>query len=385
MYATGGNLLDLTKCTDGKVWWNGSLTNSANYFASDKIPVVPGAKYVGTGRNAEQNQYCFFDKNGDYLSQAYKSSSNPVTVPDGAYFMATQFLLAEKENAMIQVGETPSPYTPYSGQSYPVVFPALGKNLCPGVEWGSINQTTGEENIPSVGSTTDRTKPIKVVPGETYTISGLDEDGTIRIFTYDIDGVYIGTYTQNVTGSYTFTPNSGVYIIRLQTNNSIMSLTAKVQCEKGSSATSYEPYTSTVYGGTLDAVSGVLTVEYVYYKGGWVQYDQKNGYKKYQHSGVLLGDTTNVYNISNMIRVFSTVQSTPLDNRIQPPQQGSTSVNIYMSLDENYSADDVEYCYRIATPTYIQLDPLTVQTLIGDNTVWSDTNGTNEVKYLKKG
>ena len=37
--------------------------------------------------------------------------------------------------------------------------------------------------------------------------------------------------------------------------------------------------------------------------------------------------------------------------------------------------------YPLATPVEIQLDPITVQTLIGDNTIWSDANGTIELDY----
>lgn len=33
----------------------------------------------------------------------------------------------------------------------------------------------------------------------------------------------------------------------------------------------------------------------------------------------------------------------------------------------------------------VQLDPVTLSTLIGENVIWTDTNGTNEITYMKKG
>ena len=53
---------------------------------------------------------------------------------------------------------------------------------------------------------------------------------------------------------------------------------------------------------------------------------------------------------------------------------------------ETYTTEHpLTFVYEIDEPFTIQLDPVTIQTLIGNNTVWTDTNGTNTVKYLSKG
>ena len=48
------------------------------------------------------------------------------------------------------------------------------------------------------------------------------------------------------------------------------------------------------------------------------------------------------------------------------------------------SNNNVTITYPLATEQSYQLDPISVKTLIGINTVWSDTNGTNSITYLKK-
>ena len=47
--------------------------------------------------------------------------------------------------------------------------------------------------------------------------------------------------------------------------------------------------------------------------------------------------------------------------------------------------DEFDFVCTLAEPIEIQLDPLTISTLIGDNTIWTDTNGENTVRYKKKG
>ena len=45
----------------------------------------------------------------------------------------------------------------------------------------------------------------------------------------------------------------------------------------------------------------------------------------------------------------------------------------------------IAFVLPLVTPITYQLTPSEIQTLIGTNVLWSDTNGDMEVKYLKKG
>ena len=60
---------------------------------------------------------------------------------------------------------------------------------------------------------------------------------------------------------------------------------------------------------------------------------------------------------------------------------GATSNSIKTALESN----NFQFAYELETPQTYQLTPQQIATLKGQNVVWSNTNGTNTVKYLKKG
>lgn len=114
------------------------------------------------------------------------------------------------------------------------------------------------------------------------------------------------------------------------------------QIELGSTATDYEPYDGqsatialgqTVYGGTVDAAAGVMTVE-------WANIASYNG------------ETLPGLWIS--------------DRDVYAP--GATPTI------------GAQVCYELAEPQSIQLTPAELSTLVGDNTIWSDA-GDVDVTY----
>ena len=135
----GKNLLNPAETQDG-IWYNGAHYGSgyARYTASGYIRVEAGKKYVGTGRDSSQNQYCFFDIEKQYVSQIFASGSNPVTIPSGVYYMTTQFVKSEAEK-MIEEGETATTFEEYTGNTVSVTFPAEAGT----VYGGTLDLSTG--------------------------------------------------------------------------------------------------------------------------------------------------------------------------------------------------------------------------------------------------
>lgn len=141
----------------------------------------------------------------------------------------------------------------------------------------------------------------------------------------------------------------------------------------------------TYYGGEYDARTGILTVTHYYFKGGFTYYNASNGYKAYRRTNLpftVLRDEAIKQIICNMVGVFGSFNSSNMTRNIISPVDSSH--NLYMALDENYSADDVEVCYKLATPTTIQLQPCPIDTLEGVNNIWADT-GETTVQYIKIG
>ena len=56
---------------------------------------------------------------------------------------------------------------------------------------------------------------------------------------------------------------------------------------------------------------------------------------------------------------------------------------VFLPNDTDASTE-IQVVYPLATPQEIQLTPEQITALVGDNTIWSDTNGENTVVYLKK-
>ena len=121
------------------------------------------------------------------------------------------------------------------------------KNLLAGMEFGVINQSTGENQPDSTQSTKRAINKIKVKRGSVVTISGFNEQSNkqIRLFYYSTDG-YLRTVTSNVfsTTYLSITIPSDTDFFRFQVAN--VSLGINYQVEEGDTATAYEPYHASV-------------------------------------------------------------------------------------------------------------------------------------------
>lgn len=205
----------------------------------------------------------------------------------------------------------------------------------------------------------------------------------------------------HMEGSYTFTmpedANTMAYNFYVNTSGAF-SYTFYPQLELGSTATAYEPYQGdtysadfgqTVYGGTLDWNTGVMTVDkaFVEYDGSadenWLtQTTATDGYRRFR---IVPGnaepntDSANVaYAVSNMYKAVS--------------PNGTYSKTTGVCVNQNelmiYDADratltvdgwkawlsehPVQIVYKLATPTTIQLTPQEIKQLQGANTLYGD-------------
>ena len=304
-----------------------------------------------------------------------------------------------------ELGSTATAYEPFTGNTYPVVFPALGKNLFDGeLEQGGIIGNSGAET----GSTERvRTKGFIPLTEGQYTISAVGV-GQVYYYSYNMDGTYNVEessgfknlpFTINVLGDRKYR-----FAFRVSSSSEAVSPSdvSNVQIEEGSSATTYEPYTNTVYGGTLNVTTGVLAVDK----------------KSFAFKDLVTPSSTQVtwlYNSTN--NLFETA------NRIVPVGSANTETGIvcacYNSRPYGYNSSylsensvvwahtsgtlrvrdnrytdvstwktaiaDEQIVVPLDDPIVYQLTPQQITSLIGTNTMWADTNGDCTAKYLKKG
>lgn len=273
-----------------------------------------------------------------------------------------------------------------------------GANVFDGVlENGYINdqgQNEGTGNIRSKNY-------IPVVPLATYRIVFTPTSGTaynMKVFYYEKDKTFIRSAWKFGGDSITIPENA--YFIRFHVDSAYSSGTDRdIAINYPSTETGYEAphitetdivFPSPVYGGTLDVVSGVLTE------------------RRYQNVKYKWSEGRGAAVIGNVERRGFIV-----------PSQAKTESELNADITArfcnvaqwkyNYSSDDVHYygggysfyvflpvgtdenleiqlvVERTAQPQEIQLTPAQITALIGNNTIWSDADGSMTAVFFKKG
>lgn len=199
--------------------------------------------------------------------------------------------------------------------------------------------------------------------------------------------------------TYTFTVPDGVNYITFTGDVASIDL---IQLEVGSAATAYEPYHGntyaaeigqTVYGGTLNWPTGVLTVDFALSELDG-SYDEKWSVYTYSSSGnksfVTQSDVISGIVSTGDVRIpgicsYAQTQDGYLSG-IQRSDVNNYRVEIKNDVIANWgitpgdltafksmlAANPLQIAYKLATPTNIQLTPLMIESLAGENTVYSD-------------
>ena len=150
----------------------------------------------------------------------------------------------------------------------------------------------------------------------------------------------------------------------------------------------WETEAGTVYGGTLDVISGKLTVDKakIVYNGSetWALYNSQNGFIK---QIPLMAIGTNLNGKANWLKTVKSVTQFGISFggnnnsvyccHITDNIPGVTDGNTWKDYLAN---NNLEVCYPLATPTEIQLTSQEVRTLLGENNIWSDA-GDMTVEY----
>lgn len=134
-----------------------------------------------------------------------------------------------------------------------------------------------------------------------------------------------------------------------------------------------------VYGGTLDAVTGVLTVDRAEVDLGtlnWTrgQFAGITGY--YTRAPLDIKPCVNTAAVSAILSNFSTIRFNAISITY-----GAIALRDNGTLYVNYADQPTgEMVYELATPISFHLSPQQIATLLGQNHIWADT-GDIEVKF----
>lgn len=167
----------------------------------------------------------------------------------------------------------------------------------------------------------------------------------------------------------------------------------------------YEPYNGkrysvsfgeagTVYGGTLDVLTGVLTVEMAMVDLGTLTWSAVSN-ERYDSAGIasvvkLPNSATVAANI--VCSAYTTASNVDVYNRAILNSVAINASGHIMIYDTTYGSqadttafkaavDGVQLIFELATPLTYQLDPVTITSLLGSNTLWADCGDIERLVY----
>lgn len=353
------------------------------------------------------------------------ASGAVASFPDGADGIPVDSLIAHIEPVQSGSGDpSPENIRPISGWTGANVS-RTGVNLIPNALPSNVIAGT-IDNSGVIKSATNARVCAILVPKNTdiYVQKKGDDTTSGNVALGDTGNISVGTPTYNYAG---FT---NVTYVSLNTGNhawlyissssadalSLFWTTRELMVHVGTERKTYvaplqQKYVNvdwtteagTVYGGTLDVVSGVLTVDRVKRtltgaESSWTQYDSSSQHNYYMvslgynrqlcvaGSGVCTHFPTVIITSSNDAIGCHCADSTPLTKfgaffRWDMSGDFDTLEKFKTYVAEQYSNNTpVEVCFKVIEGTTYQLTAQEVNTLLGQNNIWADT-GDTDVTY----
>ena len=250
--------------------------------------------------------------------------------------------------------------------------------------------------------------PITLEAGKTYTVSlagNVESSSALRMMLKESGTLKL--YANSTTGVWIFTPDADMEInqvsIRVPTIGTTVDIEARLQIEVGSEATEYEPYNGdvyevslsdagTVYGGTLDAVSGELVVDRAIVDLGSLSwgYSAPRFFSESVTDGITPSYTGDLNAVCEKYALYETgaLANQPDLSFFVNSSKMSVGTKRIVIRDSNYTdatvlktaLDGVHLVYTLATPLTYQISATEINSLLGINNVWSDS-GDVDVEY----
>ena len=393
----------------GKNKWNEDYTGISSDIIYKAIYVGDGTFTMSTTAPPQQGAASLFFLSGNVSSGASTTNNGvslgtprTITSIDGyvtvAYRAFSSEYSPENYETQVESGSTATAYTPYSNICPITAYTegeieVRGKNL---FDKNANDVAVGYYLVVSTGVLTpsqsgyNTSGYIPIEPNTYYTKSGASVSADEYCF-YDSAKTFISGLSR--TDTTVLSPNNAAYM-RFDYK---ASETDDIQIEKGSSATAYEPYTSTthtttyptsIYRGSEDVVNGEVTAEWGYSKGG-TRGAIDSSRKLYKIADINDSEFTQAGDVANMISSHFPVLSLEGARAANYPSICKYGVTAYVGgfVGNETALDallpDLEIAYKLATHTTESITPtnLPIKSLSGYNHIESST-GEMEVEYI---
>ena len=421
---TGKNLINPAT---NPIWKNGTYTvnndgsvtisgSDGRGWTSEQITPFPLSKGTYTFSWTGSKRVQFATSENNYATVTTYTKNFTFTLNNDGYIKwkhtGDSGDYPETVYAQIEVGTIATSFEPYKGNTIPITFPTIGKNLLditrtskinPGVSTSTITIQDGTIAIDAVsGSARSYVMFEQIFPAGTYTIQAQNSGavGTgVLLSTTEFNGSsynsYYNAYRKAISSSdntLTFTLTSasqiGLVLPNLTNESGNPGTLYDIQLEEGSIATAYEPYNNTIYGGYVDLIKGELvkTHELINLKAAGKY--SGDDYAFWYTSGIQTLDITNDGVLCNKCQLNINTSGKETYNsftwynngiirwtEIDTMEMTTKDYNIYLDTNPLIAT------YKLKTPIIYQLTPQTLKTLKGVNNIWSDANGPIEVQY----
>lgn len=302
-------------------------------------------------------------------------AGNPATSPKATALEAFMTI-----NYQVEEGTTATAWTPYS-------------NICPIEGWtdvdthitginvwdedwevGSINSSTGDNSSTTTQIRSKNYIPCK--PSTAYYFQSPMTSNDVRIAYYRADKSFRSMSAWLYNGVFT-TPSDCEYIRFYTATAYGTTYNNDISINYPSTDTDYHAYQGTtyatdlgqtVYGGTLDVVSGELVVDRAMVDLGTLGFSYDSSGKRWQ---VAMSDIYN-YPSRNGNLVAEKYVADITASAGDEGKMFTVGKALYIYSTDGVTPPSGNLVYPLATPQTIQLTPQQVMLLTGDNNLWSD-------------
>ena len=402
-----------TPNADGTIKVNGTASANSVIDFGRNVLTLPAGTYTTNQSVANQFDVNVFRLvNGSGVLHAQGGGTFTLT-EESSIFVRFAVLTGVTVNnviiqPMLESGSEMTSFAPYS-------------NICPISGWTECKVTRTKNNLCSSGigrwlwsngvryantsgaycGTNDK-MPIK--GGETYFLSFTNTESTNAIYINWFNGeTFLETTAVWNANSWTGTaPENANYVAITFSNASAYTgdpTVSNVMLNIGSTATAYEAYQGqtytidldgTRYGGTLDVTTGKLMVDRAMVDMGtlnWSSWEQGGSLIFNSHISAKM-PVRDVPCISSQYAYNPAIVSSWSD-LLNGQMTGQAGGDVVYVRDTRYSSNadfktgvsGVQLVYPLATPIEVDLDPVTIETLLGTNNIFADCGDTTVDYY----
>ena len=374
---------------------NMTIYNS-NHYISPLLKLNPGTytfNYTGDSapgiyirKNDGSNP-----TNGTVVDQKYTANNITFSISEtGNYYIhlysSTIWEQLTMNNPKLQKGTVATPYSPYNQGT--VKIKQRGKNLFDASKFASaisngitlsfnsdgnivLNQTaTAQANFNSSHIDMDGS----INTGDMVTLSGGSENVTVAIQTFTSDDTYIGASRDSgSTVKYTIPNNASKYAfnIRIPSGTVLSDYVLKPQLEKGSKATTWEPYRANDYTFQTEPLRSLPN--------GVKDTIEADGI--HRRVGVKIFNEDDNFYLGQTLENVLMFGSDTLDNSKLNVSDNNISMSNFFKILYDYTLDEEHFYYTNAGKVYFYINKteLSTQNVAGFKT-WLSTHNT-EVLY----